>query len=74
MSGHRFRVGQNLHLLLGIFHPDKAIACTVVQLLPNEGDGFKYRVRGNLEAFDRVANEHDLKAVPTTHERTHGSF
>ena len=63
MSGHRYRVGQNVHLLLGIFHPDKAIACTVVQLLPSEGEGFKYRVRGNFEAFDRVAHEHDLSPI-----------
>jgi hypothetical protein len=63
MSGHRYRVGQNVHLQLGIFHPDKAIACTIVQLLPIEGDGLKYRVKGNFEAFDRVANEHDLSPI-----------
>jgi hypothetical protein len=65
VSGHKYRVGQSVHLLLGIFHPDKAIACTIVQLLPNEGEGFKYRVRGDYEAFDRVASEHDLSAIRT---------
>jgi hypothetical protein len=64
MSGHRYRVGQNVHLLLGIFHPDKAIARTIVQLLPVEREGFKYRVRGNLETFERVASEHDLNPIP----------
>ena len=66
MIGHRFRVGQNVHLLLGIFHPDKVIACKIVRLLPNEGDGFKYRVRGDLESFERVAMEHDLIPIPAT--------
>jgi hypothetical protein len=63
-SGHRYRVGQNVHLLLGIFHPDKAMVCKIVQLLPSEGNGFTYRVRSNREAFDRVANEHDLSPIP----------
>jgi hypothetical protein len=63
MRGHRFQVGESMRLLLGIFHPDNVIACTIVQLLPHEGDGFKYRVRGHLEAFDRVANEHDLSPM-----------
>jgi hypothetical protein len=61
--GHKFGVGQNVQLLLGISHPDKAIACTIVQLLPNEGEGFKYRVRSDFEPFDRVAVEHDLHLV-----------
>ena len=52
-----------MHLLLGRFHPDNVIECTIVQLLPNEGDGFKYRVHGDLEAFDRVAAEHDLSPI-----------
>jgi len=34
-----------------MFHPDSIIPCTIVQLLPNEGDGFKYRVRRDLEAL-----------------------
>lgn len=66
MSRHRFQVGQSVHLLLGIYHPDNVIACTIVQLLPSEGDGFKYRVRGDLEAFDRVAMEHELRPAQTT--------
>jgi hypothetical protein len=66
MSGHQYRVGQKVDLSLGIFHPNKAIACTVVRLLPVEGDGFKYRVRGLFETFERVASEHDLSPMPVT--------
>jgi len=66
MSEHRFRVGQSVHLLLGIYHPDNIIECTIVQLLPKEGEAFKYRVRGTFEAFERVANEHDLSPTPVS--------
>jgi hypothetical protein len=63
MIKHRFHVGQNVRLFLGLFHPDRSLACEIVQLLPFEGDGVKYRVRGRAEAFDRVADEHDLTAL-----------
>jgi hypothetical protein len=65
MSEHRYRVGQRVRLSLGIFHPDKSLACEIVQLLPYEGVCFQYRVKNSDEAFDRVANEHDLIAVET---------
>jgi hypothetical protein len=66
MSGHQYRVGQKVNLSLGIFYPDKAIACTIVRLLPVEGDGLKYRVRGLFETFERVASEHDLSPISVT--------
>jgi hypothetical protein len=63
MTKHRFRIGQNVRLSLGIFHPDKYLSCRILQLLPFEGDCFQYRVKSTAEAFDRVANEHDLTAL-----------
>jgi hypothetical protein len=63
MYKHRFQIGQSVRLSLGIFHPDKSIACTIVQLLPFEGECFEYRVKSDEEAFERVAREHDLIAV-----------
>jgi hypothetical protein len=67
MTKHRFQVGQSVRLSLGIFHPDKSVACEIVQLLPFEDDGFKYRLRCRDESFDRAANEGDLTATIAPH-------
>jgi hypothetical protein len=63
MTKHRFGIGQNVRLSLGIFHPDKYLSCEILQLLPFAGGCFQYRVKSTVEAFDRVANEHDLTAL-----------
>jgi hypothetical protein len=64
MDKHRFRMGQNVRLALGTIHAGKSIACKIVQLLPFDGINFQYRVKSAQEPFDRMANEHELTAMP----------
>jgi hypothetical protein len=60
MKKHHFRVGQKVHLALGMFHRGKPIACRILQLLPFDGVNFQYRVRNIEEPFDRIADETQL--------------
>lgn len=58
---HRFRVGQRLTMARGsrdIARP--AALCEVVALLPHEAGPLLYRVRSELESFERVVDEADL--------------
>ena len=58
---HRFRVGQRLTMARGsrdIARP--AALCQVVALLPHETGPLLYRVRSELESFERVVDEVDL--------------
>jgi len=58
-----FVVGQNVryrHKLSG--GAEKTY--TVAKVLPLEGRGFEYRIKGSEDAFMRVAKEHEL-AEPT---------
>jgi hypothetical protein len=60
---HRFHMGQNVRL----FEPlqrGKSISCKIVKLLPYEGVHFQYRVKSPDEAFERIAEEHELRALP----------
>jgi hypothetical protein len=62
MSAHKFSVGQSVR-----FSPDRnqrEIAVrgsfTVVRLLPEDGSGFQYRVKSQLDGHERVAREDQL--------------
>lgn len=58
---HRFGVGQRLTMARGsrdIARP--AALCQVVALLPHESGPLLYRVRSELESFERVVDEVDL--------------
>lgn len=58
---HRFHVGQRLTMARGsrdIARP--AAVCQVVALLPHETGPLLYRVRSELESFERVVDEVDL--------------
>ena len=59
LSGERLRmVGGGTTL-----RRDESI-CRVTSLLPHEGGPLLYRVRSELESFERVVAESDLSAVP----------
>jgi hypothetical protein len=62
MDNHRFRIGQQVNLSLGLSYPGKVISCKIVQLLPFDGSSFQYRVKNANEAFERIANEDELAA------------
>ena len=58
---HRFHIGQKLTMARGsrdIARP--AALCEVVALLPHESGPLLYRVRSELESFERVVDEVDL--------------
>jgi len=58
---HRFTVGDRLTMARGsrdIARP--AALCQVVALLPHETGPLLYRVRSELESFERVVDEVDL--------------
>jgi hypothetical protein len=60
----RFHLGQNVRLSLGALQRGKSISCEIVKLLPFEGAHFQYRVKRTDEAFERIAAEHELWALP----------
>jgi hypothetical protein len=49
---------------LGALQRGKSISCEIVKLLPFEGAHFQYRVKSTDEAFERIAAEHELWALP----------
>ena len=61
---HRFHMGQNVRLSLAALQRGKSISCKIVKLLPFEGVHFQYRVKSADEAFERIAEEHELWALP----------
>jgi hypothetical protein len=60
MATHRFNVGQNVRLLQSVLNRSKSIECEILQIMPREGIGVQYRVRGADERFERIAQEHEL--------------
>lgn len=61
---HRFHLGERLRMVGGgmTLRRDESI-CRVTLLLPHEGGPLLYRVRSELESFERVVAESDLSSV-----------
>lgn len=58
---HRFHIGQRLTMARGSRDIARSAAvCQVVALLPHETGPLLYRVRSELESFERVVDEVDL--------------
>ena len=58
---HRFHVGDRLTMARGSRDIARSAAlCEVVALLPHETGPLLYRVRSELESFERVVDEVDL--------------
>lgn len=61
---HRYRVGQRLELRGGGTYWARAGAiCRVTSLMPHERGPLLYRVRSEVESFERVVAEDDLTAI-----------
>jgi hypothetical protein len=60
MDTHRFTVGQTVRLLQSAVNRSKSIPCEIMQLMPYDGVCHQYRIRGEEERFDRIAQEHEL--------------
>jgi hypothetical protein len=60
---HKYRIGQRLRLVgSGRYWGRTSGLCKVVALMPNEGGALLYRVRSELEQFERVVAEAELVA------------
>jgi len=60
----RFHIGQTVRMSLGAMQREKSISCEIVKLLPREGTHYQYRVKSTDEVFERIAEEHELWAMP----------
>lgn len=63
MDAHRFSIGQTARLLQSMINRGKSISCEILQIMPFDGVGFQYRVRGDQERFDRIVQEHELAEI-----------
>ena len=61
---HRFRVGDRVHMNNGgrSWARPEAL-CRIMALLPHENGPFLYRVRSEVESFERVVAEEDLSPL-----------
>jgi hypothetical protein len=58
---HKYRIGQRLMVKDARLWARPQTACKVLALLPYEGSGaLRYRVRSEVESFERVIDEADL--------------
>jgi hypothetical protein len=63
-SKHRYHVGQRLRLLGGGSAWSRSGgACKVIAQMPSERGTFHYRVRSEVESFERVVAEADLAPI-----------
>ena len=60
MSRHRFKVGQSV---IYVSRESASGAYQIVQLLPQEGDDFQYRIKTAREPHERVVKEHELDSA-----------
>jgi hypothetical protein len=67
MDTHRFNVGQTARLLQSLVNRSKSIRCEILQIMPFDGVCFQYRVRGEDERFERIAQEHELAEITPSH-------
>ena len=65
-----FRIGQTVSMSLGSLGRGKSISGKIVKLLPLEEIYYQYCVKCPAEAFERVANEHELIAERSVFEQT----
>ena len=63
MDTQRFVVGQTVRLRQSILNRGKSIECEIMQVMPFDGVSFQYRVRGEDERFERIAQQHELAEI-----------
>jgi hypothetical protein len=60
MTLHRYRIGQQVELLRSTQRSSALGPYSIVSLVPIEGDGPKYRLKGDNERHERIVCERDL--------------
>jgi hypothetical protein len=64
VHGHRFKVGQSVSLMSGLFGRGGTNGLyKVTQLLPPQGDDYQYRIKNTDEPHERVVKESQLSRV-----------
>ena len=59
---HKFRVGDNVHIIAGLLgRGDAGGVYKVVRVLPTEGDEQQYRIKSANEPHERVAKQSQLE-------------
>ena len=59
MSRHKFKIGQLVY-----YRAESASGTyQITQLLPPEGDEYRYRIKSVREPHERVAKEHELRSA-----------
>jgi hypothetical protein len=62
VSGHRFALGHVVRLSRSLLMPNVATGqYTIIGLLPPRDGEFQYRVKSELEPYDRVVKEDHLE-------------
>lgn len=62
MSEPVFAAGQKVLLTRAKLHPPAQGAYRIVSAMPDDRGGFQYRIKGDLEKFERVIEERHLAA------------
>lgn len=61
---HKFIVGDTVYFTASnVSRPAASGAYEVIRLLPTDGDDCQYRIKSQIEAFERVAKESQLHTV-----------
>lgn len=63
MKNLRFAVGQNVSVAYSKRYRHAEGAFRVIAAMPDNGGGIQYRVKGDLEKFERVIDEIHLSAA-----------
>jgi len=61
VSAHKFAVGAYVLHSVGVRSTKETFKVT--RLLPDEGDGFQYRIKAEREGFERVVRESALEKI-----------
>lgn len=62
MSAPNFTTGQKVSLAASKQHPAPQNPYTIMSAMPDNRGGFQYRIKGDLEKFERVIDERFLAA------------
>jgi len=61
---HRFVVGDTVYFTASnVSRPAASGTYEVIRLLPTDGDDCQYRIKSEIETFERVAKESQLHVV-----------
>jgi hypothetical protein len=63
MTSFRFAVGQSVSVAYSKHYRRAEGAYRVISAMPNSGGGTQYRIKGDLEKFERIVDEIHLAAA-----------